>query len=115
MSLEEVRKKIDSLDPQLLGFVPAWLWNDESLQIPNLRKLGNLPLLGGNEVEILTDYNKSIDRLIEDINAAKTSVHLVYYIFYPDKTGRKVADALKAAARRDFIETNALRAGNIDV
>jgi len=64
------------------------------------RKLGNLPLLGGNEVEILTDYNKSIDRLIEDINAAKTSVHLVYYIFYPDKTGRKVADALKAAARR---------------
>lgn len=64
------------------------------------RKLGNLPLLGGNDVEILTDYNRSIDRLVDDINRATSSVHLVYYIYYPDVTGRKVTNALKAAAGR---------------
>ncbi len=64
------------------------------------KRLGNLHLLGGNDVEILVDYNGTIDRLIEDIDQATSSVHLVFYIFYPDATGKRVAKALKAAAER---------------
>ncbi len=64
------------------------------------QRLGSLPLLGKNSVEVLTIYSQSIDRLVDDINRAKSSVHLVYYIFYPDSTGKMVAAALTAAAKR---------------
>ncbi len=64
------------------------------------KNLGTLPLLGSNNMEVLTNYNGTIDRLIEDINQAISSAHLVYYIFYPDATGLRVANALMAAAKR---------------
>lgn len=63
-------------------------------------RINDMPILGGNAVELLTNYDKAIDRLIEDVDAAKDHVHLLYYIFAPDKTGRRVCDALSRAARR---------------
>jgi cardiolipin synthase len=62
--------------------------------------LGNFPLLPGNEVQLLADYQGSIDRLIADINSARRHVHLQYYIFGNDATGRRVIDALLQAAAR---------------
>jgi len=62
--------------------------------------LGDFGILGGNRLELLSDYEKSIDCLIEDIRAAKQHAHLLYYIFADDRTGRRVADALVEAARR---------------
>ncbi|MEO7000448.1 MAG: cardiolipin synthase [Ktedonobacterales bacterium] len=62
--------------------------------------LTHLPILDGNAVELLEDYNATIDRLIADINAAQDTVHVLYYIFAADVTGRKVADALVRAAAR---------------
>ena len=35
-----------------------------------------------------------------DIDAARASVHLLFYIFEPDATGRRVADAVLGAAAR---------------
>ncbi len=63
-------------------------------------RLGDFGILGNNGVELLTDYNQSIDRLIEDIDSAQRHVHLLYYIFADDATGRRVADALLRAAGR---------------
>jgi cardiolipin synthase len=41
-----------------------------------------------------------VERLIADIAAARSQVHLLYYILSPDETGLKVIAALESAARR---------------
>ena len=65
------------------------------------RKLGAFETFAGNALEFLRDYEGSIDRLIKDIDSANKHVHLLTYIYRIDRTGRKVAEALKRAARRD--------------
>jgi cardiolipin synthase len=63
-------------------------------------RLGDFEPLHGNRVELLTDYQGSTERLIADIDAARRHVHLLYYIFEDDETGRRVAEALARAAKR---------------
>ncbi|HXR08663.1 MAG TPA: cardiolipin synthase, partial [Candidatus Acidoferrum sp.] len=63
-------------------------------------RLGDFEPLQGNDVELLTDYQGSIQRLIADIEAARGHVHLLNYIFEDDETGRRVAKALAEAAAR---------------
>jgi cardiolipin synthase len=63
-------------------------------------RLGDFMPLGGNSVELLPDYQPAIDRLVQDIDAAQHHVHLLFYIFAADETGRKVAAAVERAARR---------------
>src|SRR5260370_14419840 len=62
--------------------------------------LGDFGILGGNQVEIIADYEAAIARLVADIAAAKDHVHLLYYIFADDRTGNRVVDALAAAVAR---------------
>ena len=64
------------------------------------RELGNFGVLGGNAIELLPDYSGAIGRLVEDINRATTSVHLLFYIYEDDATGRAVTQALLRAAGR---------------
>jgi cardiolipin synthase A/B len=63
-------------------------------------RIGEFVPLRGNRIELLTDYDRSIQRLIRDIDTAERHVHLLYYIFEDDATGRSVADALSRAAHR---------------
>ncbi|HXJ23071.1 MAG TPA: cardiolipin synthase [Polyangia bacterium] len=63
-------------------------------------RLGGFGPLAGNQIELLPDYDGVIDRLIADIDAARSHVHLLFYIFAPDQTGRRVAEAVERAARR---------------
>jgi cardiolipin synthase len=64
------------------------------------RKLGAFPVVEGNRVELLDGYEDAIDRLVADVDAARESVHLLFYIFEPDATGERMASAvLRAAAR----------------
>ena len=42
--------------------------------------LGDFGILGGNQIELLVEYDGSVDRLVTDINAATQHVHLLYYI-----------------------------------
>lgn len=64
------------------------------------QKVGRLPVVGGNDVEFIGDSTGLIDRLVADIESAKSNVHLLYYLFSPDQTGQRVAAALMAAAGR---------------
>ncbi|TXJ25508.1 MAG: cardiolipin synthase [Afipia sp.] len=64
------------------------------------RRLGYLPATAGNSVELIEDYDATIDRLCADIDAARLHVRLLVYIFASDATGRKVAAALKRAVAR---------------
>lgn len=63
-------------------------------------KLGHFPIVRGNGLELLPDYDGAVDRLISDIEAARSHVHLLYYIFADDRTGNRVADALIRAVAR---------------
>ncbi|HEX6563853.1 MAG TPA: cardiolipin synthase [Chthoniobacterales bacterium] len=67
------------------------------------QRLGTFEPFAGNAFEFLRDYEGSIDRLIEDIDTAKRHVHLLTYIYRTDRIGRKVADALKRAAKRGVV------------
>ena len=61
--------------------------------------VGGTRPLHGNAGEVI-DSGHYIDRLVEDIDAARHHVHLVTYIYRDDATGRKVAEALGRAAKR---------------
>lgn len=62
--------------------------------------LGGLPILGGNAVELLTDYDGTLARLVADIDRAEHHVHLLFYIFLEDHATTPVIDALGRAAAR---------------
>lgn len=62
--------------------------------------LGHLPILGGNRVELLSDYDGTIQRIVDDIDAARHHVHLLFYIFGDDSTSARVIEALARAANR---------------
>jgi cardiolipin synthase len=62
--------------------------------------LGSLPPTQGNRIELLPDYDESIDRLIADIDAARASVRILTYIFADDPVGTRMIDALCRAAAR---------------
>ena len=56
--------------------------------------------VGGNTARLLPDSNATIDAMVADIDAAKDHVHLLFYIWLPDRNGCKVVEALKRAAAR---------------
>jgi cardiolipin synthase len=62
--------------------------------------LGHIPIVGGNVVELLPDYDGTIDRIVTDIDRAERHVHVLFYIFADDAVGRRVEAALGRAAAR---------------
>ncbi|WP_323763728.1 cardiolipin synthase [Marinovum sp.] len=56
--------------------------------------------VAGNRAELLADSSAYLDRLVADIDAAETHVHVLSYIWLEDYTGRAVGRALMRAARR---------------
>ncbi len=63
-------------------------------------KLGQSPILGGNAVELLVDYDGLFARFVTDIDQAKHHVHLLFYIFADDLATAPVIEALGRAAKR---------------
>ena len=63
-------------------------------------RLGDMPILGGNSVEVLSDYDGILDRLVADIDAARAHVHLLFYIIADDAVAGRVIAALERAAAR---------------
>ena len=64
------------------------------------RNLGHFPVVRGNSLTLLPDYDGVIDRLVADIDAASREVHLLFYIFASDATGQRVIEALARAVAR---------------
>jgi cardiolipin synthase len=65
--------------------------------------LSGLPLLGGNAVELFTDYVGAVDHLVRDIDGAQRYIHLEYFMFADDTIGAPVIDALVRARGRGVI------------
>ncbi|MCA3486231.1 MAG: cardiolipin synthase [Rhodobacter sp.] len=64
------------------------------------RSISGYEPLGGNRGTLMDDTNLAIDRMVEDIDAATHHVHILFYIWLPDRNGTKVADAVMRAAAR---------------
>ena len=58
------------------------------------------PAVGGNRATLLPDSDAAIDAIVADIDGATSHVHLLFFIWFPDSNGRKVAEAVKRAASR---------------
>ncbi len=64
------------------------------------KALGGFAVSAGNSVELIDDYDDSLQALIDDIDGAQSHVHLLFYIFADDRMGRRVTDALARAVLR---------------
>lgn len=54
----------------------------------------------GNSARLLPDSNAAIDAMVADIDEARESVHVLFYIWLADNNGLKVVAALQRAAAR---------------
>lgn len=59
--------------------------------------------VGANRATLLPDSAACIAAMVADIDAARESVHVLFYIWLADESGLKVAEALKRAAARGVI------------
>lgn len=66
-------------------------------------QLSGMPVTAGNTVELLTDYVGAVERIVQDIDAAQSYVHLEYFMFYKDKIGKPVLEALVRAKQRGVV------------
>jgi cardiolipin synthase A/B len=57
----------------------------------------------GNRARLMPDSNAAIAAIVDDIDAAREHVHLLFYIWLPDNNGCKVVEALKRAAARGVV------------
>ncbi len=78
---------------------PAWLEPIVELN----RKLGAMPLVGGNTAKMHTDYEESIDAMTAAVHAAKKYVHVEFYILSFDRTTVHFFEAMRDAAQRGVI------------
>lgn len=79
-----------------------------SQQIPDKYKgasrlaetLTSLPLIGGNQVKILPEYDEVFTSIVHDINHARHSVYLEYFIISLDPSTEPIFAAMAAAVQR---------------
>ena len=60
-----------------------------------------LPPTAGNRARLAANSNAAIREMVEDIDNAKSTVHLCFYIWLADNNGFRIKDALVRAARGD--------------
>ena len=65
-----------------------------------IQNLGHFRALNGNGAELLSDYDGTLDRIVADIDTATCHVHLLFYIFAYDTSGKKIIAALARAVER---------------
>jgi cardiolipin synthase len=62
--------------------------------------LGALPAIGGNDAELIGEYQTSIDRMTVDVDAAEGWVHVEFFIVAFDDTTRGFFAAMERAVQR---------------
>ena len=64
------------------------------------RAVGGFPAVDGNELHVLPEDDRAIEAVAAEIDAARDHAHLLFYIWLPDRSGVRVAEACIRAARR---------------
>ena len=92
-----IQARTQGLVPLALGpDVPAYLAPVVALN----RRLGSLPALAGNDIEVEADYRASIRRMTEAVLGAERYVHVEFYIVAWDDVTGPLLEACAAAAER---------------
>lgn len=68
--------------------------------IRHAQRVYGFPALSGNKIELLAESDEVFDRIIQDIDQAQLSVHVLFYIWYEGGRVEEVIDALARAAGR---------------
>ncbi|MDD5406298.1 MAG: cardiolipin synthase [Sulfurovaceae bacterium] len=55
---------------------------------------------GGNQHSLLKNSEDMIESLVRDIDNAKQHIHILFYIWFADDSGRKIANALMRASNK---------------
>jgi cardiolipin synthase len=72
----------------------------EDLRAMGLHALpGTSPICGGNRVALLDEAQPAYDRMLQAIAAARAHVHVEFYIFQPDRIGRRFLGQLAERAK----------------
>lgn len=87
-----------SVDPSFI--VDPERQSEYNILVHLAEEVGGLPVVSGNKIEYLNDYDTAVERLIADIDAAEHHVHMLFYIFADDAVGRRVGEALIRAVQR---------------
>lgn len=74
------------------------LWLDPIVNLN--RTLGAMPLVGGNDAQLLPDYEASLAAMTAAVYDAKKYVHVEFYILSLDHTTSPFFDALEDAVKR---------------
>jgi len=75
--------------------------SEEQSQLASMAtSVSHSPVLAGNLLDLSGDSAANIDAMVADINAARSHVHLLTYIYLLDRAGVQMAAALRQAARR---------------
>ena len=97
--MREVRNKLLEVAPKAIGPAP--------LPAPAVRPAfaagqatGQFPPVGGNKLTLLPEGDAMMDDIFFHIDHAREHVHVLFYIWLPDQTGTRMAEALIAAAQR---------------
>jgi len=64
------------------------------------RRMSQMPATSGNTVQVFQEANATYAALEEAIRAARRHIHLEYYIWQPDETGRHFRDLIAEKARQ---------------
>ena len=65
-----------------------------------VQRVGGMPKVAGNGVELIDDYDWVVECLIRDIDGAQFHVRILVYLFANDATGTRVIEALGRAKAR---------------
>lgn len=75
-------------------------YSDEVKQLIKLNiNSSQSPYTNDNEVEIFTSAEEKYRKLLHDIEAARSSIHILYFIFQNDNIGKRVINALAQKAK----------------
>lgn len=107
--IEHAGKRLPS--PEDAGNAPRAVPEHAAPLFELARSINGFHAVGGNRIALLGDEDSAaddpkrdcrlaIDALVADIERARESVHIAFYIWLDDGAGGRVADAVAAAARR---------------
>lgn len=97
--MHDVRDRLTGLrtpSPNLVTKLPRRL---EPIYAVN-RSVGGLDAVNGNRIELLVEGDEAMDEMVAAIDAARDHVHICFYIWLPDDSGGKMAEAIIRAAQR---------------
>lgn len=67
------------------------------------QSVSNYLPVAGNRARLMADSAAAIASMVDDIDAARESVHVLFYIWLADDSGLKITEALKRAAARGVV------------